>query len=358
MNRRLPVIIDIVFCLLLLPALIFLLPIERWQEHDATFVALLVAWLYGAYFLFRHGVVPLLFSGNRAHQGGAVLLIVGAVALTWWLTQYDLTPPPSPHHHGGPMGGHHPGGPVSDGGGARDGRRAAGFYNRVRQAVWFLFVTVAAFATAVGLLMQVYQLTLKRQQLEVARDKAELALYKAQINPHFLFNTLNALYGLLLTDPPKAEEAFLAFTSLMKYQYENAQEDFVPFEVEVDYIARFIELERYRMSDTTTVTFEHSDDGSRPGATLAPMLLITFVENAFKYGASSHVPSHIHIALAITGGHLVFSTVNDIVNPDKKGAGIGLENCRRRLALLYPERHTLTTGAVNDEFHVNLDIAL
>lgn len=356
MKRQLPWIIDAVFCLVLMPALLLLLPLERWQQHDATFVALLVTWLYAAYFLFRHAVVPMLLSGNRARQAGAVAIAVAAVALTWWLTQYDLTPPQ--HTPRGPMPQGPP--PSADEEARHEARRAAGFYARVRQAVWFLFVTVAAFATAVGLLVKVSQLMLKRQELEVARDKAELALYKAQINPHFLFNTLNALYGLLITDPPKAEEAFLHFTSLMKYQYENAHDDAVAFDVEVDYLNQFIELEKFRLSDITTVRFTHDDDGSAPGATLAPMLLITFVENAFKYGASSHVPSTIDIGLHIAGGHLVFTTDNAIVNPSAEGSGIGIANCRRRLELLYPGRHTLECVPDSDgkNYHVNLDITL
>ncbi len=358
MKRHLPLIIDAAFCLVLLPTMLLLLPLERWQQHDATFVALLVAWLYAAYFLFRHAVVPMLLSGDRTRQVVAAGLVVVAVGLTWWLTQYDLTPPPHGPH--GPRGHMPPGAQGADEMSRHASRRAAGFYNRVRQAVWFLFVTVAAFGTAVGLLVKVNKLLLKRQELELARDKAELALYKAQINPHFLFNTLNTLYGLMLTDQPKAEDAFLHFTSLMKYQYENAQDDTVPFDVEVDYIDRFIKLERFRLSDLTTIDFNHNDDGSVPGATIAPMLLITFVENAFKYGASSHTPSHIAINLAIADGKFKFHSANTIVNPDATGAGIGIANCRRRLELLYSGHHKLECGPDADkkEYHVTLIIDL
>ena len=351
MNRRLPWVIDLVFCVLLLPALILLLPIERWQQHDATFVALLIVWLYGVYFLMRHAVVPMLFSGSRPRQVAALAMVVLTVAVTWWLTQYDLTPPPRVHHR--PMRPH----AMQHGG---DARRAAGFYGRVRQAVWFLYVTVVALSTAVGLLTQIFQLMLKRQSLEYEKNRAELALYKAQINPHFLFNTLNTLYGLLITDQEKAEQAFMQFTQLMKYQYENAQSDHIPISTEVEYITQYIELERTRMNEKTTVAFTHSDDGSRPGATIAPMLLISFVENAFKFGASSHEVSTIAFTLHVKDGTLVFTAANRIINPAKKGKGIGLDNSRRRLELLYPGRYELSCGpdAQNENYHVNLTITL
>ncbi len=200
------------------------------------------------------------------------------------------------------------------------------------------------------------------KDMALEKKRAELALYKAQINPHFLFNTLNTIYGLIITKSDEAEEAFILFTNLMKYIYTNGTADQIPVDDEVEYIKQYIGLQVLRINKSTEVDFNYTNN-ERSGAALliAPMLLITFVENAIKYGVSSHTPSKIDINIMVDKHELRLTTHNPILNdngnPDKK-AGIGIKNCRQRLQLLYPKRHKLSISDNGVEYDIELVIQL
>ena len=351
MKRNIPLYIDIAFCVLLLPSMLFLLPIERWYQNNTLFVSLFIIWLYTVYFLFRHLVVPMLLQGGRRAVIGLCLL-VAATVVTYFLTQYHITPSwPRPRHmEQMPQIPH----PTSHGHFPRP-RHVFRLSGMLQQAVWFLYVLVAAFGSAVALLTVLSRQILERQKVEFEKNRAELALYKAQINPHFLFNTLNTLYGLLLTDQEKAERAFMQFADMMKYMYQNTDREQIPLNTEIEYIEQYIELERNRMGEHTHVSFSHPSDMGE--AQIAPMLLITFVENAFKFGVSSHDESEITISAEMKDGTLHFHTDNTIMRHGD-GKGIGLENCRKRLELLYPGRHRLETRESDGRYIVNLEITL
>lgn len=178
--------------------------------------------------------------------------------------------------------------------------------------------------------------------MEYARNQAELALYKAQINPHFLFNTLNTIYGLLITQSDKTEASLERFINLTKYMYNNANREFIDLAEEVEYIGQYIDLQKLRLNEYADIRFCHEvEDGTME---VPPMMLITFVENAFKYGISSNEACYIHIGLREHGGTLSFEVENSVVGHKgqrKSSKGMGIENCRRRPNLLYPNRHTL-----------------
>lgn len=231
----------------------------------------------------------------------------------------------------------------------------------LEQAVWFLYVVVTTFSVVVALLSELNQQIVARQSIEFEKKKAELALYKAQINPHFLFNTLNTLLGLIITKSDQAEEAFIQFSNMMKYMCNNSTQDHVGVVTEIDYIEQYIELQRYRLNQHTQIDFSHSGDSSSSQCVIAPMLLITFVENAIKYGASSHLMSKIEIKITIEKGVLHLTSTNPILphqTESNKGAGIGIANCRKRLELLYPTKHTLLIGENNGKYDVSLTIKL
>lgn len=341
-NRNLPLYIDIIFCVVLLPAMIMLLPIERWLTYHTGFVLLLVGWLYVVYVLNRKLTIPLVFRKRRYLS--ALLLIVLTVIVTYFLSKYRM--------HGGGEG------PVE----FFRQRRPPEFHRQPfklrlhEQGVWFLFLVVTTFSIAVGLLTELYRQMLEKKELEQEKSRAELALYKAQINPHFLFNTLNTLYGLVVTHSPKAEQAFVQFTDMMKYLYSNGTADFIPVSEEVDYIRQYIGLQKLRLNEHTEVVLDVDIPDAE--AVIAPMLLITFVENAFKYGVSSHMDSSIYIAVSSADGNIVFRARNRIFRESlqKKGDGIGILNCRKRLALIYPGRHTLEISDDGEYFDVHLSI--
>ena len=146
---------------------------------------------------------------------------------------------------------------------------------------------------------------------------------------------------------------------LTKYMYTNAEKDKVSLRAEIDYIRQYIELQKNRMNDRTEVHLSIESRNERPDAVIAPMILITFVENALKYGVSSHVRSDIFIDLALDGDSLHFATCNPIVvRPSAEKSGFGIANCRKRLDLLYPGRYVLKIREEADEYRVTLDLKL
>ena len=348
-NKRLPLVIDLAFCLVLLPFMIWLLPVNRWAASNAPFVVLFVGWLYVVYFTYRYYAVPRLLR-DRRQIAAAIAVIVVTLVATWFISRYRFEIPRQAMPRMRPR-------PYAPEG--FDAIPRAGLMILHQRAVWFLYVVVAAFSFAVGMLAEVYRQIVERQAAEHERKKAELALYKVQINPHFLFNTLNTLYGLMLTDVARAETAFMQFMELTKYMYTNAEKDKVPLRAEIDYIRQYIELQKNRMNDRTEVHLSIESRNKRPDAVIAPMILITFVENALKYGVSSHVRSDIFIDLALDDDSLHFATRNPIVvRPSAEKSGFGIANCRKRLDLLYPGRYVLEIREEADEYRVTLDLKL
>lgn len=186
-----------------------------------------------------------------------------------------------------------------------------------------------------------------QRDLEQEKLRAELTALKHQINPHFLFNVLNSLYGLAFrNDDEPTAEGIAKLSLLMRYMLYESNDTEVLLEKEIEYLENYISLQKLRLDDRTELLFEVK--GAVVGKSIAPMLLIPFVENAFKFGISTAKKSFVHIHLHISADALVFETQNSIheVNtPVEDGiGGIGLENVRKRLELLYPDSYSLTNG--------------
>ncbi len=343
--------IDIIFCLLLLPALMMLLPLDRWWESNSLFVVILLGWLYTTYWLHRTITVPLMY-GERKRPTIAIFIFIASLVLTYIVSQHHIDfgyrMPREIANTAAEILPHRarPSNPPSN--------------KMLEQAVWFLYVVVTTFSAVVALLSELNQQIIARQSVEFEKKKAELALYKAQINPHFLFNTLNTLLGLIITKSEQAEDAFMQFSNLMKYMCNNSTQDTVGVQTEIDYIEQYIDLQRYRLNEHTEIEFLHRGDSKSYDSMIAPMLLITFIENAIKYGSSSHTMSKISINIVLEKGILHLTTSNPILpqTASNRGAGIGIVNCRKRLELLYPNRHTLLIGEDNGSYDVSLTIKL
>ncbi len=197
----------------------------------------------------------------------------------------------------------------------------------------------------------------KSREIELEKVNAELSYLKLQVNPHFLFNTLNNIYSLATIESPKTPAAVMKLSEIMRYVTQDAQADLVTLEQEINYISNYIELQKLR-SNTLDLEFEAS--GNFRETYIAPLLLISFVENAFKFGISSHEKSRIVIHISERGGELILKVQNTVFPRmgSETGAHIGMTNTRRRLELLYPGNFTLNVERVQNLFSITLTIFL
>ncbi|MDF2189589.1 histidine kinase [Paraflavitalea sp. CAU 1676] len=225
----------------------------------------------------------------------------------------------------------------------------------------FDFVSIFLFLLAISLSIALqttwrWRLTEKRAlQAEAEKAQAELAFLKAQINPHFLFNTLNNIYSLAVTNNEHTAASIMKLSNILRYITDETRQDFVPLQQEIECIQDYIDLQQLRLGQKTTVSFKVI--GNVIALSIPPFILMTFVENAFKYGISNHQASLIDISLEATDNHLLFRCSNSLF-PRKQAerTGIGIENTRQRLEHLYPGRHSLNISTGNNLFEVVLDI--
>lgn len=196
------------------------------------------------------------------------------------------------------------------------------------------------------------------QAIRAQRNETELQFLRAQLNPHFLFNSLNSIYSMVRNKSNEAPEAIIALSELMRYMLYEAKEDLVPITKEIDYIKNYVELQLFRLSDTENVKLRVS--GEYEDKKIPPLLLIPFVENAFKYGTDFKGKTEVSITLQILSNSLFFEVVNKIntYRKDKINSGIGLENIKTRLALLYPNTHVLRIDKKDKRFVVHLELNL
>ena len=200
------------------------------------------------------------------------------------------------------------------------------------------------------------------QQLQETQDeklKAEVSYLKAQINPHFLFNTLNSLYALTIEKSDSAPDAVIKLSNMMRYVVSESTNDFVSLEHEINYINDYIELQRLRISEQNNL--ECSIIGNPVGKNIAPLVVIPFIENAFKYGVNSEEMWHISIKMKITEFDFILEVKNskvavNLVQQDESKKGI--ENTSKRLRLIYPHQHELKITDTSTQFEVHLKINL
>jgi len=235
--------------------------------------------------------------------------------------------------------------------------------------VWGLLISqyVIVFAAlATDLLSRWYRIQRVNARLEKARLEAEvklkvaeLTLLKAQLHPHFLFNTLNSLYALTLERSPYAPDMVLRLSDMLDYILRRGERQRVALAEEISHLTDYLKLEEMRYPDRARVRTSFS--GVQESHVIAPLLLIPLVENAVKHGVSaSPGRAWVDIALEVADGEMVFTVGNSITAQAAVGdsPGIGLANLRRRLELLYPDRHQLTVEKKADRFDVVLRLAL
>jgi sensor histidine kinase YesM len=197
------------------------------------------------------------------------------------------------------------------------------------------------------------------KESEQQKLTADLSFLKAQVNPHFLFNSLNSIYSLAIERSDKTASAVVKLSGMMRYVIVDAARDHVPLERELDYINDYVEMQKIRLGDT--INFSYDVQIHTPGLTIAPLLLIPFVENAFKYGVNPEEDSMIRMIITTTDRNLILILENNKVvkmADQNLSSGIGLGNARNRLKLLYPGKHDLLIKEDNNKFNVYLAVTL
>lgn len=200
--------------------------------------------------------------------------------------------------------------------------------------------------------------TQEKQLREIEKEKfsAELGLLKAQINPHFFFNTLNSLYALTLKQSTQASKVVLRLSDLMHYMLYDSNANKVLLKDEIKYLENYISIEQMRFGERIELSFQYS--GDIEGKLIAPLLLLPFVENAFKHGIEDN-SGWITITLKVTGARLYVKVANTCTSVSRqKGKGLGLSNVKRRLELIYPNNYKLEITQTAGVFEVELQLDL
>jgi len=192
----------------------------------------------------------------------------------------------------------------------------------------------------------------------IEREKlnAELSFLKAQINPHFLFNTLNSIYALAIIKDENTPNAIVQLSELMRYIIKDADSDKVSLKKEVEYISNYMALQQSRLGDTVAV--DYTLKGDMENKRIAPLILITYIENAFKHGANPDRNSIIKVVISSSGNDVSLHVFNNKVNSNNNEKGIGVKNAVERLKALYPDKHKLEIVDNETTYIVNLKIFL
>lgn len=199
----------------------------------------------------------------------------------------------------------------------------------------------------------------KNRQIISEQQKIELANLKSQLNPHFLFNTLNNIYALIAINQDKAQDAVHRLSKMLRYMlYENVKE--VQLEEELQFLSNYIELMKLRLNNYNRLEVDFPKKGTE-GLTISPMIFMSLVENAFKHGICGAKPSEISINVKIDGSTIRCRVVNSLfpkTDNDNKNSGIGIANMQRRLALLYPGRYKYESHTDGEKYVAEVSINL
>ena len=196
-----------------------------------------------------------------------------------------------------------------------------------------------------------------QRDLENQRLSAELAFLKSQINPHFLFNSLNSIYSLAYQRSETTPEAILKLSEIMRYMLYECNDNKVDLSKELQYLKNYIDLQKIRFADKAYIDFKIK--GEIDQQQIAPLLLIAFIENAFKHGVANNPLTPIHLSIEVNGNHLQFFIQNKKHNNNRDPeGGIGLNNVNRRLNLLYPGKYNLNIIDTINSYTVELSLVL
>lgn len=214
----------------------------------------------------------------------------------------------------------------------------------------------------IGTIIRLYEQWIENdrinKEIEVKKNKTELESLKNQLNPHFLFNSLNSIYSLSTKKSNDTPEAVIMLSELMRYMLYKANDKKVLLKDELQYIENYIKLQHIRIAKNKNVKINIK--GVISTQKISPLLFISYIENAFKYGTDFNGNTEIEIDISVKDNELQFKCVNIIGNrsKDEESSGIGMQNTKNRLELLYPDKHWLTTIEKDNKFMVDLKLKI
>ncbi len=226
----------------------------------------------------------------------------------------------------------------------------------------FQFATLAGTLLCILGTIQIiehYRELKNKSRKDLLSNEVELKALKNQFNPHFLFNTMNTLYGISLQHPERTSDMIMKVSQLMRYQVVQGEREYVSLEDEVDFISSYVELERERVGYRCDIGFTFSSDKEN-SYEIAPMLLIAFIENAFKHGTATVEKCFVKINISVESNKLRLVVENSVPNKKKEisSNNIGLQNTKDRLDILYPKRHSLEINNTDNLYLVILTFDL
>ena len=231
--------------------------------------------------------------------------------------------------------------------------RLFGFYNH-----FLASILISGFAMGLGVMEKLKENEKKQKELEKEKLNSELAFLKNQVSPHFFFNTLNNIYSLIGIDGPTAQESVLKLSKLMRYLLYESEHGETQMSHEIDFMNNYIDLMKLRISPRVELQIDFPKDF--PDFSVPPLLFVPFIENVFKHGVSYREHSYITIQMKIEGNQVYFYAENSIGKSnqpeDLQHSGIGLDNVKKRLNLLFADKHELKISSSETTFKVDLTI--
>jgi len=212
------------------------------------------------------------------------------------------------------------------------------------------------FAMAIRYAQRNFSLEIAQKEAQAHKLQADLTQLRYQLQPHFFFNALNNIYSLIAFDPQKAQQSVHSLSKLMRHFMQNSDQKQISLAEEVDFLQQYISLMQLRLTDKTTVQVDFPKQV--PQLTIAPLLFISLVENAFKHGVSATTTTALSFSLRVEGNTIIFRSENTKIPTQESlySSGIGIDNLKKRLTLLYPERHQYTIEEKEGKYMAQLTI--
>ena len=212
------------------------------------------------------------------------------------------------------------------------------------------------FAMAIRYAQRNFSLEIAQKEVKAQKLQADLTQLKYQLQPHFFFNALNNIYSLIAFDPKKAQESVHSLSKLMRHFMQNSDQKQISLAEEVDFLQQYISLMQLRLTDKTTVRVDFPKQ--LPPLTIAPLLFISLVENAFKHGVSTTEVTELSFSLRVEENKVIFRSENTIIPKQESlyNSGIGIDNLKKQLRLLYPEKHQYTVEERDGKYIAQLTI--